>query len=184
MIILLIIILLIVILAAIVISAQRSLVHTDELCGNALSQIGVQQTSRWDALTALAKLTKDYSSYEYDALMTVIEKRKNIGPDSAPADVAAQEGLMTQLTGKLVALAEAYPDLKANTVYLSTMDSVNDYENKVRISRMSYNDTVTRYNRLVRQFPSGIFAGMLGFSKRDYLESDNTKSDMPFRGTI
>ena len=176
---LIVIIVLLVVFALFAISVQRNLVHADELCGNALSQIGVQQTSRWDALTALAKMTKDYSAHEYDTLMAVIEKRKGIRPDSSPAEVAAQEGFMAQVAGKLVALAEAYPDLKANTVYISTMNSVNDYENKVRISRMSYNDTVTKYNRLVRQFPSSIFAGLFGFRRRDYIESDSEKSDMP-----
>lgn len=179
MLILIILVILIILIAAAAISTQRSLVHTDELCGNALSQIGVQQTSRWDALTALAKMTKDYSSHEYDTLMAVIEKRRAISPDSTPAEVKVQETLMSQLTGKLAALAESYPDLKANTVYITTMNSVNDYENKVRISRMSYNDTVTRYNRLVRQLPSSIFAGMMGFSKREYLETDSSKSEMP-----
>lgn len=173
------IIVLLVVLVLFAVSVQRNLVHADELCGNALSQIGVQQTSRWDALTALAKMTKDYSAHEYDTLMAVIGKRQGIRPDSSPDEVAAQEGLMAQVTGKLVALAEAYPDLKANTVYMTTMNSVNDYENKVRISRMSYNDTVTKYNRIVRQFPSSVFAGMFGFHKRDYIESDSAKTDMP-----
>lgn len=179
MLVLIILVILIILIAAAAISAQRSLVHTDELCGNALSQIGVQQTSRWDALTALAKMTKDYSSHEYDTLMSVVEKRRAISPDSTPAEINAQETLMSQLTGRLVALAENYPDLKANTVYITTMNSVNDYENKVRISRMSYNDTVTRYNRLVRQLPSCIFAGIMGFSKREYLETDSSKAEMP-----
>lgn len=179
MIILLILVLLIVVIVGMAISAQRSLVKADELCGNAISQIGVQQTSRWDALTALAKLTKDYSSHEYETLMAVIGRRKGINPDSAPEDVNAQENLLNQVTNRLVALAEAYPDLKANTVYISTMDSVNNYENKVRISRMSCNDTITKYNRLVRQFPSSVFAGMMGFRKRDYLETDSSKTQMP-----
>ncbi|MCD7964471.1 MAG: LemA family protein [Clostridiaceae bacterium] len=162
-----------------VVSIQRGLVRADELCGNALSQIGVQQTSRWDALTSLAKLTRDYSAHEYDTMMAVIGKRKAINSSSSPEEVTAQEDLMAQVTGRLVALAEAYPDLKANTLYLSMMNSVDNYENKVRISRMSYNDTVTNYNRMVRQFPSGIFAGMFGFQKRNYLESDSAKSGMP-----
>ncbi len=169
----------VIVLVGMAISVQRSLVRADEFCGNALSQIGVQQASRWDALTTLAKLTKDYSDHEYNTLMGVIEKRKEVSSASSPAEVTAQENLMTQVTGRLAALAEAYPDLKANTLYISMMDSVNDYENKVRISRMSYNDTITKYNRMVRQFPSGIFAGMFGFGKRDYLESDSAKSGMP-----
>lgn len=161
------------------ISTQRSLVHSDELCGNALSQIGVQQTSRWDALTALAGLTKDYAAHEYDTLMAVIGKRQHITKNSSPAEIDSQEALLHQVTGKLAAIGEAYPELKANTVYITSMNSVNGYENKVRISRMSYNDTITKYNRKVRQFPSSVFAGIMGFAVRDYLEADSAKSDMP-----
>lgn len=173
------IVLLLVIIIALFISTQRNLVHSDELCSNALSQIGVQQTSRWDALTAIARLTRDYAAHEYDTLMSVISKRQNISPKSSPAEIDAQENLLTQVTGKLIAIGEAYPDLKANTVYISSMNSVNDYENKVRISRMTYNDTITKYNRQVRQFPSFIFAKMMGFSIREYLEADTAKSQMP-----
>lgn len=78
------IVLLLIIMLALGISTQRQLVHSDELCSNALSQIGVQQTSRWDALTAIAKLTKDYSAHIYESLMAVISKRQNITGKSAP----------------------------------------------------------------------------------------------------
>lgn len=169
----------VVIIIALAISTQRRLIHSDELCGNALSQIGVQQTSRWDALTALAKLTKDYSSHEYETLMAVISKRQGITGQSSPAEIDTQENLLQQITGKLIAIGESYPDLKSNTVYMTSMNSVNDYENKVRISRMTYNDTITKYNRLVRQFPSSVFAGMMGFHVRDYLAADASKSEMP-----
>lgn len=170
---------LIILIAAFAAYAQRSLVSADEFCGNALSQIGVQQTSRWDALTNLSKMTQKYSDYEYETLMKIIQERKEISPKSAASEVEAQENLIARVSGKLVALAEAYPDLKANTVYLSTMESVNEYENKVRISRMSYNDTVTKYNRLVRQFPSSIFAGIFSFQVRTYLQNDESKAAVP-----
>lgn len=177
--ILIVLIAVVVIVAAIAVSTQRNLVNTDELCGNALSQIGVQQTSRWDALVNLSKMTQKYSDYEYQTLMSIVGERKNISPKSSASEVEEQEKLLQQVSGKLFALAEAYPDLKADQVYITTMDSVNDYENKVRMSRMTYNDTVTKFNRLVRQFPSMIFAGMFGFSVRDYLQTDEAKTEVP-----
>lgn len=177
--ILIVLIVVVVIVAAIAISTQRNLVNTDELCGNALSQIGVQQTSRWDALVNLSKMTQKYSDYEYQTLMSIVGERKNISPKSSTSEVEEQEKLLQQVSSKLFALAEAYPDLKADQVYITTMDSVNDYENKVRMSRMTYNDTVTKFNRLVRQFPSMIFAGMFGFSVRDYLQTDEAKTEVP-----
>ncbi len=179
MLIILIVVILLVIIIGMAVSTQRNLVQIDEFCGNAMSQIGVQQTSRWDALTNLAKLTKDYSEFEYKSLMDIIASRKGISTRSTASDALEQDNLMDQLTAKIFAIGEAYPDLKANSVYLSTMDSLNDYENKVRISRMTYNDTVTKFNRIVRQFPSCLFAGMFHFTVRDYLEADANKTDMP-----
>lgn len=176
---LLIIVAVVVIILLIAISTQRNLVNADELCGNAMSQIGVQQTSRWDALVNLSKMTQRYSDYEYQTLMSIVGERKNISQKSSASDVEVQEKLMSQVSDKLFALAEAYPDLKADNVYISTMDIINDYENKVRMSRMVYNDTVTKFNRLVRQFPSMIFAGMFGFAVREYLDTDAAKSEAP-----
>ena len=158
---------------------QNRLVHAEELCGNSLSQIGVQQASRWDALNTLADLTKDYSTQEYSTIMDTIRARQGISPKSSAAQVDAQENMLQQGLGRINALAEAYPDLKSNTLYLKTMDEVKNYENNVRMSRMVYNDTVTKYNRLVRSLPGSLVAGGLGFAPREYLQEDPAKADMP-----
>lgn len=173
------IILLIMLMVLYAIGVQRKLVNLDELTANALSQIGVQQNSRWDALTALADLTKGYSKHEYDTLMSVINQRKTTSGNSSTKELNQQETLLTEAITGLVAVAEAYPDLKASDAYIKTMDSLNTYENNVRMSRMVYNDTVTKMNRLVRQFPSSIFAGLFGFSTRDYLQEPTGKTEMP-----
>ena len=76
-------------------------------------------------------------------------------------------------------MAEAYPDLKANQNYQQTMQSIEKYEENVRLSRMTFNDTVTRFNQQVRVFPTSLIAGMLGFAKRDYLADDVSKKDYP-----
>lgn len=164
-----------------VISLQRGLVGKDEMCKNALSQIGVQQASRWDALTALVELTKSYNEHEYNTLKEVIAMRKSINGTSSAADAQAQEVALGNLARQINVVAEQYPDLKANENYAKTMDSVNVYENQVRQSRMVYNDSVTKYNRACREFPASIVAGMLGFSVRDYLDEagSNGKSAMP-----
>ena len=162
-----------------VISVQRTLVGQDEKCKNAMSQIGVQQTSRWDALTALAELTKSYNEHEYNTIKDVIAQRAVINGNSTAADADAQENMITQALGKIIAIAEQYPDLKANENYAKTMDSVNLYENQVRMSRMVYNDTVTVFNREVRQFPTNLVAKMLGFAEKDYLKVEAAKTEMP-----
>jgi len=80
---------------------------------------------------------------------------------------------------RIMAVAEQYPTLKADASYQKTMDSVNQYEGMVRQSRLIYNDSVTKLNRRIRMFPTSLVAGMLGFAKRDYLEANETKADMP-----
>lgn len=161
------------------VKGQNRLVHAEELVGNSLSQIGVQQASRWDALTTLADLTRGYSDQEYKTIMDTIAARQGVGPKSDAKTVEQQEGMLQNSLGRISALAEAYPDLKSNTVYLKTMDEVKNYEEKVRMSRMVYNDTVTKYNRLVRSLPGSLLAGGLGFAPRDYLQDDPAKAAMP-----
>ena len=176
------IIILVAIIAAVglwFVSVQRKLVVMDENVNNSMSQIGVQLSSRWDALTALLDLTKDYAEHEYKTISDTIKMRTSINSSSTAADVNAQENLLTEAMGKIMAVAESYPDLKANENYIKTMDSVNAYEDMVRKSRLVYNDSVTKLNRAIRMFPTSIAAGILGVKSRDYLEADNNKASMP-----
>ena len=177
---LIIVIAIIVVLVLWVISVQNKLVKSDEICNNALKQINVQQISRYDALQALVKLTREYASYEGDTLQKVIEARKiTSSPSPTAAEINANESALKEISARLIAVAEAYPDLKANTNYQQTMKDIKDYEEIVRLSRMTFNDTVTRFNQQVRVFPTSLIAGMLGFAKRDYLADDASKKDYP-----
>ena len=162
-----------------VISVQRKLVDAEELVKNAMSQIGVQQNSRWDALSGLVDLLRSYNEHEYKTLKDTIAARNQIGANSTAADAQAQEDLIGKVIGRISVVAEQYPDLKANEMFVKTMDSVNTYENQVRMSRMVYNDTATRYNRRVRQIPDSIVAGLFHFTEKDYLKENTAKADMP-----
>jgi len=161
------------------ISAQRKLVAMDENINNAMSQIGVQLSSRWDALTALSDLTKAYAEHEYKTISDTIKMRTSISSNSTADDVNKQENIFTEAMGKIMAVAESYPELKANETYIKTMDSVNSYEETVRKSRLVYNDSVTKLNREIRMFPTSIAASILHIESRDYLEADSEKADMP-----
>lgn len=110
------------------ISAQRKLVAMDENINNAMGQIGVQLSSRWDALTALLDLTKGYADHEYKTISDTIKMRTSINSNSSAAEVNKQENMLTEAMGKIMAVAESYPELKANENYIKTMDSVNEYE--------------------------------------------------------
>ena len=161
------------------ISVQRMLVSLDENVNNAMSQIGVNLTSRFDALTGLLDLVKGYNEHEYKTLSDVIKMRTSIGSHSKASDVEAQENIISEAMGKIMAVAEAYPDLKSNTNYQNLMNSLNDYESKVRQSRLVYNDSVTKLNRTIRMFPISLVAPMCGVFARDYLKAEESKSEMP-----
>ena len=158
-----------------VFNTQRELVRLDELCKNAFSQIAVQLNSRWDAVLALAKMAAQYSKHESETIIKTIQARRMDGQVKTAAEANEQQGAFAQVLGRLIAVGEAYPELKANEQYSKTMDGINDYEEKVRQSRMVYNDTATKMNRMVRQWPSSIVASMLHFSEREYLTVDEEK---------
>ena len=158
-----------------VFNTQRELVRLDELCKNAFSQIAVQLNSRWDAVLALAKMAAQYSKHESETIIKTIQARRMDGQVKTAAEANEQQGAFAQVLGRLIAVGEAYPELKANEQYSKTMDGINDYEEKVRQSRMVYNDTATKMNRMVRQWPSSIVASMLHFSEREYLTVDAEK---------
>ena len=172
--------LLVVLLAGWVMSTQRRLVVMDENINNAMSQIGVQLSSRFDALTALLDLAKGYAAHESQTLIETIKSRRSvITAKSTPQDVLQQEGVISEALGRISMVAERYPELKADKGYAKCMDAVDSYEKMVRTSRLIYNDSVTKLNREIRMFPVSLIAGILGFRQRDYLEAREDKADMP-----
>ena len=178
--ILIIIVLLVILVAGWVMSTQRRLVVMDENINNAMSQIGVQLSSRFDALTALLDLAKGYAAHESQTLIETIKSRRSvITAKSTPQDVLQQEGVISEALGRISMVAERYPELKADKGYAKCMDAVDSYEKMVRTSRLIYNDSVTNLNREIRMFPVSLIAGMLGFRQRDYLEAREDKADMP-----
>ncbi len=163
-----------------IISTQRRLVVLDENISNAMSQIGVQFSSRFDALTALLDLTKGYSKHESETLIETIRSRRIvITAKSTPYDVMRQEGVISEALGRIALVMEQYPELKANQSYIKTMDAVQTFENMVRTSRLIYNDSVTKLNREIRMLPVSVVAGMLGFRQREYLIEQTDKANMP-----
>ena len=163
-----------------VISVQNKLVKSDEVCNNALKQINVQQISRFDALQALIKLTREYASYEGEQIEKMMSARRMVVTATpTAADINANEQILGEISSRINAVAEQYPELKANLNYQQSIADIKTYEENVRLSRMTFNDTVTRYNQTVRAFPASLIAGMLGFAKRDYLADDPSKAEYP-----
>ena len=177
---LIIIIVLAVIVIGYFISTQRSLVNLDELCKNALSQIEVQLNSRFDAVVALAKAAAQYAKHESETILETIQARGGNSGVAAntPAAINAQTDLLSQMMGKLNVVVERYPELKASDLYKETQEGMKQYEEHVRMSRMIYNDTATKMNRMVRQWPSSIVASMLHFDQKEYLKKKKNYPDL------
>ena len=172
---LIIIIVLAVIVIGYFVSTQRSLVNLDELCKNALSQIEVQLNSRFDAVIALAKTAAQYAKHESETIIQAVQARGgNSGATpNTPAAINEQADLLTQMMGRLNVVFERYPELKASDLYKEAQEGMKQYEENVRMSRMVYNDTATKMNRMVRQWPSSIVASILHFVQKEYLKVDS-----------
>ena len=156
------------------VSTQRSLVNLDEMSKNALGQIEVQLNSRWDALLALAQLAAQYAKHESQTLIDVIRQRR-AEDISSPAAVADQQQALNSVMGRLIAIGESYPELKADKLFLETQAGVKQFEENVRRARMIYNDTATKMNRMVRQWPSSFVASFLHFDMKEYLKVDEAQ---------
>lgn len=166
-------------LISFIVKSYNKLVNAKELVSNSRGQIASQIESRWDALSNLISATQKYESHESETLNKIVNARSSITSNAEVSELESSEQEFQGSLSRLIAIAEAYPDLKASDVYKKTMDSVDKYEKNVRLSRMSYNDTVTKYNRLVITIPTNIVAGFTGHSKEKYFETDKEKESMP-----
>lgn len=161
------------------ISVYNSFITLRERVSNAKAQIATQIESRWDAVSNLISATKQYEKHESEVLENITEKRASLGRDSSMAEIEENDAQLNNVVGRLIAISEEYPDLKASEVYQSTMESVNKFEDNVRHARMIYNDVVTRFNRQLKQFPTNIIGGMFKFEEQAYFEQSEGKAAMP-----
>ncbi len=157
------------------IAAYNKLVRLRVDADNGWSQIDVQLKRRYDLIPNLVETVNGYASHEKETLDAVISARAKAVSTHDAANAGAKEmgmaeGMLTQALGRLIAIAEAYPDLKANTNFLSLQEELSSTENKIGFSRQHYNDTVGRYEEARQSFPVNIIAGMFNFNKRDYFE--------------
>ena|SRR5687767_11432067 len=149
---------------------------------NAFSQIDVQLKRRYDLIPNLVETAKGYLKHERETLEAVIKARNQAVTAAAvasskPGDPAAMqslgqaEGALSGVLGRLFALAESYPDLKANQNMLALQEELSSTENKVAFARQGYNDSVMEYNTKRESFPDNIFAGMFGFGAAELLQA-------------
>ncbi len=169
----------------------NSLVNLRNRVKNAFAQIDVQLTRRYDLIPNLIEAVKGYMKHERETLEAVIQARNSasssldaakIDPTNAAAmkKLGASEGALGSALGRLFALSESYPDLKANQNMMQFQEELTTTENKVAFSRQAFNDSVLSYNNKAQNFPNSIIAGMFRFELASFLEIDSEeKRDVP-----
>jgi LemA protein len=165
--------LLVVVLVIWVIASYNKLVRQRNQVEASWAQIDVQLKRRYDLIPNLVETVKGYAAHEKGTLDAVIQARNTAvaASNSTPADRANAENAVSQTLGRLFALAEAYPNLKANENFLSLQGELTNTEDKIAYSRQFYNSAVQSYNNATQTIPTNIIAGMMNFKTKEYFET-------------
>ncbi len=151
----------------------NKLVRLNISVDEAFAQIEVQLKRRSDLIPNLVETVKGYASHEREAFEKVVSARAKATSATGVHDVAAADGMLTQALRGLLAVAEAYPDLKASSNFLQLQEELATTENKVAFSRQFYNDSVRSLNQTVKTFPSNFFAGFAKVDVREFYEIED-----------
>ena len=173
------IIVVLVLLILYVIGTYNGLVSLRNKKDDQWAQIDVQLKRRADLIPNLVEIVKGYAKHESETLEKVIEARNTYMSAKTPEDEMKASGEVTQALNKLLALSEAYPELKANQNFLGLQQDVSDTEDKISYARQFYNDSVLTYNNKVQMFPSNIIAGMFNFTKATFFEVSEKEKEAP-----
>jgi LemA protein len=159
----------------------NGLVRRRNQVDNAWSQIDVQLKRRHDLIPNLVEAVKDYMSYEQETLTKVTDARAAAvsAGSQGPEAQARAENALTQSLRSLFAVAENYPDLKANQNVLSLQEELTTTENKISFARQFYNDSVMTFNMMIQQFPSNLIAGMFNFTARQFFQAEEADKEVP-----
>jgi LemA protein len=180
MVILVIVIVIAVVVLALVIGAYNGLIRRRNQIENAWSQIDVQLKRRLDLIPNLVETVKGYAAHERETLEGVINARNAaIAAPDTPDGQAGANNMLTGALGKLFALGEAYPDLKANQNFLQLQEELTATEGRVAYSRQFYNDSVLDYNNKLEQFPTVFFAKAMKFDRREYFQAEEAARTVP-----
>ncbi len=162
------------------VNGYNSLVGMDEGVSNQWANVETQYQRRADLIPNLVNTVKGYAAHEQETLQGVIEARSKatqikVDPTDLTPERLAQyqqaQGQLATALGKLLAITENYPDLKANQNFLELQAQLEGTENRINVARKNFNDAARAYNTAIRRFPKNILAGLFGFDKRAYFEA-------------
>ena len=174
MIVLIVLVAIVVVLLLYVVVAYNGLVRLRNRIEAAWAQIDVQLRRRYDLIPNLVETVKGYATHEKGTFEAVTAARANAINAQGPAQKAAAEKVIIGALKSLFAVAEAYPDLKANQNFLSLQEELTSTEGRIAYARQFYNDEVLKLNTKIQVFPTSILAGMFGFTAHEYFEADDT----------
>ena len=165
----------IIVLALIFVGMYNSFIKLKNSCGEAYSTMDVYLKKRFDLIPNLVETVKGYAAHEKETLQNVIAARNNLQNASTTEEKLAGENALQGTLKTLFAVAEAYPDLKANTNFLDLQDQLKGVENDIANSRKYYNAVVKQFNTKCEMFPSNIIAGICHFEKKPMFEVDSAE---------
>ncbi len=161
------------------VSRYNSLVNEREAVDGSWSQVENVLQRRADLIPNLAETVKGYAAHESQIFTEVADARSRLLAAKGPAEAqSANQGLETAL-GRLLAIAENYPDLKANQNFLALQDELAGSENRIAVERKRYNDSVRGYNAHIRRFPTNLLASLFSFDRKIYFQADASASEVP-----
>ncbi len=170
---------LVLVVAMAIISIYNRLVVLRNRVDNAWSQIDVQLKRRYDLIPNLVESVKGYATHESGVFEKVTAARAAAINAQGVEQQGQAENMLSGALKSLFAVAEAYPDLKANTNFLDLQAQLTDAENKIAYARQFYNDSVMSLNTAIQSFPSNLLAGMFGFTARAYFEIEAGENETP-----
>jgi len=177
-----IILVVVIVVIAVPVLIYNSLISLRNRVRNAWSQIDVQLKRRYDLIPNLIETCKGYMRYEKEVLESVTKARTQAINTSGTAEAKAKaENTLSQTLRSLFAVAESYPDLKANQNMLSLQEELTATENKISFARQHYNDQVMRLNTTIEKFPQNIIASMFSFKKEEFFKTEEPEEKQPVK---
>jgi LemA protein len=178
---LIILLIIVAVLAVFVVGIYNGLIQLRNRSDNAWAQVDVQLRRRYDLIPNLVETVKGYAAHEKEVFQKVTEARTNAIGAGTVGEQGQAENMLSGALKSLFAVAEAYPDLKANQNFMMLQEELAGTESKIAYSRQFYNDTVMKFNTKQQVFPSNIVANLFNFSEKEYFEIEEAEAREPVK---